>query len=305
MIRVETGSRLHIGLLRPPPIAGHRGFGGCGLMVDAPAVRVAVEPAAKWSTTGPSADRALAIARRVAPDRPHRIVIEACPPEHVGLGVGTQLGLAVARAVTYLATGESPGGNLPAADLARLTGRGARSAIGLHGFERGGFLVDGGKRDGNELAPLVARVEFPPEWRIVLLTPPSRSNWHGEHERDAFAAMSAAPADDSLCRLVLLGMLPALMDRDLPAFAAALHEYNARAGEPFRAMQGGVYTAEAAELIEWLRRQGVTGVGQSSWGTTVFAVVGDEDRAADLAAAAREKPSVITAVAAARNVGAG
>ena len=67
MIRVVTGSRLHFGLLRPPPADGRRGFGGCGLMIDAPAIRVAVEPAAEWSATGPSADRALAVGRRVAP----------------------------------------------------------------------------------------------------------------------------------------------------------------------------------------------------------------------------------------------
>src|SRR5215207_1822870 len=64
MTRVTTGSRLHFGLLRPPPAGGGRGFGGCGLMVEAPAVRVAVGPARDWSAAGPLADRALAVARR-------------------------------------------------------------------------------------------------------------------------------------------------------------------------------------------------------------------------------------------------
>src|SRR5262249_58308056 len=112
MPRVEPGSRLHFGLLRPPPSDGDRGFGGCGLMVEAPAVRVAVEPAAGWSATGPAADRALAVARRVAGDgRPLRVTVEACPPEHVGLGTGTQLSLAVARAVLQLAPRDSPRAN--------------------------------------------------------------------------------------------------------------------------------------------------------------------------------------------------
>jgi beta-ribofuranosylaminobenzene 5'-phosphate synthase len=301
MIRVETGSRLHFGLLRPPPVDGQRGFGGCGLMVEAPAVRVSVEPAADWSATGPGADRALAVARLVAADRPHRIVVDACPPEHVGLGVGTQLSLAVARAALHLAPGDSPGAKY----LARLAGRGGRSGIGLHGFERGGFLVDGGKRDADEIAPLVARAEFPPEWRVVLLTPSIRSDWHGERERAAFAALANSPADDALCRLVLLGMLPALVGRDLPAFGEAVYEYNARAGEPFRAAQGGTFAAEAAELIVWLRGQGVTGVGQSSWGPTVFAVVGDENRAAGITVAARRRwADIAIVVTAGRNAGA-
>src|SRR5262245_52221988 len=98
MPRVTTGSRVHFGLLRPAPAGGERGFGGCGLMVEEPAVIVAAEPAAEWSATGPAAERALAVARRVTLT-PHRIVVETCPPEHTGLGVGTQLSLAVARAL--------------------------------------------------------------------------------------------------------------------------------------------------------------------------------------------------------------
>jgi beta-RFAP synthase len=218
------------------------------------------------------------------------------------LGVGTQLSLAVARAIIQSATGDSPG----AKHLAQLTGRGGRSAIGVHGFEHGGFLVDGGKRDSDELAPLIVRAEFPPEWRIVLLTPPANSTWQGERERAAFAAISGAPADDALCRLLLLGVLPALAERDLPAFGKALHEYNARAGEPFKAAQGGTFAPESAESIEWLRGQGVLGVGQSSWGPTVFAVAEDRDRAAAIKAAARRwRRAVDVTLTAVRNRGAG
>ncbi|HEY1381871.1 MAG TPA: hypothetical protein VGF55_34040, partial [Gemmataceae bacterium] len=310
MTTVITGSRLHFGLLRPPPVGGSRGFGGCGLMVEAPAVRVAVEPAAAWSATGPAADRALAVARRVAgDDRPHRVTVEACPPEHVGLGVGTQLSLAVARAVLQLAPGESPGANY----LARLAGRGGRSGVGVHGFDRGGFVVDGGKRAGEAVAPLVAHAEFPAEWRVVLFTPPSPADWHGDRERAAFAALAARPAsgypaaDDALCQLVLLGMLPALAGRDLAAFGEALFEYNVRAGEPFRAAQGGTYaTAATADLVGWLRGEGVLGAGQSSWGPTAFAVVGDPDRAAGLRQAARGRwgGGVVVTVTAGRNRGA-
>jgi predicted sugar kinase len=69
-------------------------------------------------------------------------------------------------------------------------------------------------------------------------------------------------------------MLPALAEQDLTVFGEALHEFNARAGEWFAAAQGGRYaTEEVAALVRWLRGQGVRGVGQSSWGPTVFAVV--------------------------------
>ncbi len=313
MTRVETGSRLHFGLLRPPAAAaatGGRAFGGCGLMVESPAVRVGVEPAANWAAHGPSAERALAFARRYVQSLPaaeqvaHRVIVEACPPEHRGLGTGTQLALAVASALARSLSRPEES----AVDLARRVGRGARSALGVHGFARGGFLVDGGKRDPESVAPLVARMDFPPEWRIVLFTPPVAAPWHGERERAAFAALSGAPADDALCRLALLGMLPALAEHDLAAFGEALYEFNRRAGEPFQQVQGGPYASREVEgLIGWLRGQGARGVGQSSWGPTVFAIVGDADMAAALSRQARTRwgPDLRSVVTAARNRGMG
>ena len=38
----------------------------------------------------------------------------------------------------------------------------------------------------------------------------------------------------------------------------------------------------SAELIAFVRQQGIRGVGQSSWGPAVYAVVEDDDRGADL-----------------------
>ena len=84
--------------------------------------------------------------------------------------------------------------------------------------------------------------------------------------------------------LVLLGMLPALMERDLDTFGEALHDFNARAGEVFAPVQGGTYAGRRVEeIVTFFRRRGVRGVGQSSWGPAVFAILGDEERAADLA----------------------
>src|SRR5262249_2101823 len=85
--------------------------------------------------------------------------------------------------------------------------------------------------------------------------------------------------------LVLLGMLPAVVERDLPTFGEALYDFNRRVGETFRPWQGGIYAHPQAEaIVEFIRGQGVAGAGQSSWGPTLFAVAGPE-RAAALAQA--------------------
>ena len=305
MVRVWTPSRLHFGLLgfaaegeawpdrRGKAVLPSRRFGGVGLMVERPGLRLAASNAETWSAEGPLADRALAFARRFAesirqdkPETdfpPQQLIVEEAPPEHIGLGVGTQLGLAVALALAL-----AWGYELAAPELARRVGRGRRSALGVYGFAQGGLLVESGKRCGNEdLAPLAIRTAFPSEWRLVLVTPRESPGLHGAAELEAFAHLAARPdataRTDALCRLVLLGMLPALAETDLEAFGESLYDFNARAGEAFAAVQGGVYSGPGvAECVEFLRGQGVGGVGQSSWGPTVFAVVGDEDRAADL-----------------------
>ncbi len=214
----------------------------------------------------------------------HRLVVEEAPPPHVGMGVGTQLGLAVGRALAL-----AWDCNLDAPALARCVGRGLRSALGVYGFAQGGFLVESGKRGGQEdgLAPLAVRASFPSEWRVVLVLPHEAPGLHGTAELEAFSHLTMQPnataRTEALCRLVLLGMLPALAEADLQTFGESLYDFNTRAGEAFAGVQGGVYSApRVAECVAFLRSQGVRGVGQSSWGPTVFAVVGDENRAVDL-----------------------
>lgn len=301
MTRVTAPSRLHFGLFHVPatgfthwPAAdGERGlpvraFGGVGLMIDRPGVVVTVRPSDAWQVEGPLASRAQTAALRFITslaDPEHRafqVLVEQCPGEHVGLGVGTSLALAVARALAV----ETGRPELSAADLARRVGRGERSAVGVHGFDRGELIVEAGKLPGEDLSPLLARLDLPSQWRVVLLTPEGHDRWHGNQERQAFAAAAREPrpaTTEALTRIALLGILPAAASGDLDAFGDAVYEFNRRAAEPFAAAQGGAYATTAiTQLIGDLRRFGVRGVGQSSWGPTVFAVVGNHDEAVAL-----------------------
>jgi beta-RFAP synthase len=297
MIRVRTPSRLHFGLLNVGPAdPPARQFGGVGLMVQAPGIQLTAAAAPEWSAEGPLAGRALAFARSFTETldsgavRPQHLRIEAAALDHVGLGTGTQLGLAVARALA-LAHGLA---QQDAVALARRVRRGGRSALGVHGFEYGGFLVDGGRGAREDPAPLVARLPFPDEWRLLLALPPCGTGLHGTPEQQAFARLSASLASPertaALCRLVLLGLLPALAERDLEAFGEALYDFNVRVGEAFAAVQGGTYAGPAvADLVAFVRGLGVRGVGQSSWGPAVFAVTADEERARHLAGRIRQR----------------
>lgn len=46
--------------------------------------------------------------------------------------------------------------------------------------------------------------------------------------------------------------------------------------------QGAFASARVAALVDAIRKLGISGAGQSSWGPTVYAVTPDEDRAAAL-----------------------
>jgi beta-ribofuranosylaminobenzene 5'-phosphate synthase len=322
--RVTAPSRLHFGLLGLPTAGrGHwpgldggpglpvRHFGGAGLMVDKPGLCLRVEPADDWTATGPLADPALGFARRFVgtlpqgEQRPFRVTVEFAPVEHTGLGVGTQVGLAVARAIAV----ETGHPDWCAVELAARVGRGERSAIGVHGFDLGGLIVVGGKRPAESMSPLVARYPFPADWRVLVYTPPGDTAWHGGRERQAFARLAEAgpsPAEtEALCRIVLTGMLPALAAADLEGFGEAVYEFNARVGNAFSPVQGGRYSGPGvAALVTKLRGIGVKGVGQSSWGPTVFAVVGSPGAASDLQrATARDVPGVIAHVSAGATAG--
>jgi beta-RFAP synthase len=206
---------------------------------------------------------------------------------HRGLGGGTQLALAVAAGV-YQLEGRSP----DIVHLAAMVDRGRRSAVGSHGFVHGGLIWEKG-RLGDRLAPLAARVPVPEEWRIVLVSPRHARGRAGAGERQAFAALPPVPeaTTERLIELAERQILPAAEGADFARFADAVYEYGRLAGQCFAAVQGGPYaSAEIAGCVAAIRDRVVSGVGQSSWGPTVFAVVGSASDAAALAQSLADRP---------------
>ena len=102
---VEAGARLHFGVLDLRGALGRR-FGGLGAAVPAPSLLLEVEPDSRLSAHGPDAERAQAYAERFLTFHGRqagaRLTVHRSIPAHSGLGSGTQLGLAVARALAEL-----------------------------------------------------------------------------------------------------------------------------------------------------------------------------------------------------------
>jgi beta-ribofuranosylaminobenzene 5'-phosphate synthase len=288
-IVITTGARLHFGLLSHRDDHS-RNFGGVGLMVDRPRFRLVARRA--------ESDRVIA-------DEPYRTRVEtllaryrralpaeslsACEIElletirpHIGLGSGTQLGMAVSRALALLA-GE---GTAAAASLAARVGRGKRSSIGIYGFDRGGFLIDGGKQTETAVGTDVERLEFPSAWRVVLITPHETAGLSGESELDAFRQLPGMTTATTgrLQGIVNDTLKPAVQRADFDRCSEALFEFGRVVGEYFAPVQGGVYAdPRMGRLVDTLRREGIRGVGQTSWGPTIFALCRNELDAQSLA----------------------
>src|SRR5260221_8549577 len=146
-VEVFAPARLHLGFLDLNGGLGRR-FGSLGLTIDGIGTRLTVTRDAATARRGAVAQRAQRIVDALAAGRfaalgPVALRIDEAIPEHVGLGSGTQLGLAVAAGLAALA-----GERISARALAPLVERGARSGIGIGAFETRGFLVDGGKGIG-------------------------------------------------------------------------------------------------------------------------------------------------------------
>jgi beta-RFAP synthase len=215
--------------------------------------------------------------QRTAP--PVRIDVSRTIPEHAGLGSGTQLGLAIATALTRLFDGE------PVAPrrLAQMLGRGQRSSIGVFGFEHGGCIFSRGWSPGG-----TAHAALPEGWRFVLVTPRDQQGLSGGDEQRAFGQMR--PMSGELChqlhRLLSERWLPALERQDFAAFSAALYEFGTTVGRYFAPYQGGEFAhPQTAVLVQHLRQRGVAGVVQSSWGPTIAALCADEPSARQLQSA--------------------
>lgn len=273
-VTVTAPSRLHFGMFSFG-VPGTRQFGGSGVMIDSPSTVLQIETAAKDDCTGTHKSRlqqALETVRGTAWGAKVpacRLMLTASPRSHVGLGSGTQTALAVVAGLRALA-GLPP---LEALELGEASGRAKRSSVGLHGFLHGGLIVEAGKLPDEKVAPLLAQAALPEQWRFVLICPRHKEGLSGESERAAFAALPPVPSaiTEELRRIALERLLPAAKHADFATFAEGIFRFGLAAGQCFKSHQAGVYaTEQLARLVERVRDAGVRGVGQSSWGPTLF-----------------------------------
>ena len=174
-------------------------------------------------------------------------------------------------------------------------GRGVHSGIGINTFRCGGFVLDGGHRialsgfKSNPLTygeravpPVLFHQPVPENWFFIIVIPETEQGLSGEKELAAFRNLPEMPSShvEKVCRLLLMKMMPALVEKDIISFGQALTEIQRLVGESFAAVQGGQFANPLSEqLIGFLLERGAIGAGQSSWGPTVYGLVDGEEAA--------------------------
>jgi beta-RFAP synthase len=282
-VEVDAPARLHLGFLDLHGGLGRR-FGSIGLTIDTLATRLRAEKCDTVSANGPGAERALKYARSYIKAQGINggvdINLLQAIPDHVGLGSGTQMALAVGTAIERLYRGERD-----CAVIAKTLNRGNRSGIGIGAFNQGGFILDCGRSEDKEVPPVAVRLPFPENWRVLLLLDNRQQGLHGSQEVTAFSALPEFPEQTAahLCRLVMMQVLPGVLEGRLAPVTQGIGEIQQRVGDHFAPAQGGRFTSPViSAALEWAMEKGYAGVGQSSWGPTGFILLEDLGRAQQL-----------------------
>jgi beta-ribofuranosylaminobenzene 5'-phosphate synthase len=312
-VRVIAPARLHFGLFSIGAFSDLEEplYGGVGAMIDGPNVELVVSPADRFYVEGtlPKRIRETALQwleaqgcelqianqdRQVQSldDLPCKIDLINCPQLHTGLGVGTQLALSVVAGLSRFFDIEIPAPER----ISEISGRGRRSAIGTWGFWKGGLIVDGGRNSQDQtLGTLEKRLDIPKAWRVVVMTIDQPPGMSGEFETSAFTelAKSNSYRAEAMREICELKIVPGLQLADFDLFSRGIYEFNFRVGQRFSKIQLGPFNGPAvSRCIHTIRDMGFAGVGQSSWGPSIFAWTQNEEAAQWLLAGCLANPDI-------------
>jgi beta-ribofuranosylaminobenzene 5'-phosphate synthase len=295
-VTLRAPGRLHLGFLDPAGTLG-RHFGSLGLVVDGfeTQIELSAAPSQQIVAVGPAEraelERAAECLRLLqhhsGRNEPLRLRLQRVLPAHSGFGSGTQLALAIGRAFA-----QWHGLALSTPQLAQWLGRGARSGIGIAGFDQGGLLVDGGPGADGASAVVLSRIALPAAWRVIVVQHEAHQGLSGHAEKHAISTLPPLPQAQAadICHQVLMRVLPGAACAEFAPFAAGITHIQRVLGQHFAPAQGGAFTSpEVGRLIDWIERSAPhpVGVGQSSWGPTGFAIVPSKEQADACVAAAR------------------
>ncbi len=277
-IKVKTPSRIHITLIDLNGSIG-RVDGGVGFALNQPSIVVELRKGknkciSKNTELKKKAENTLNKLKSVFGFEAEVSILEEYKP-HCGLGSGTQLSLAIAKAYSELF-----GIKLSVRELAKIVGRGGTSGIGVAVFEKGGFIVDGGHSltvkkgfSPSSLSkapppPVIFRYDFP--WKVAIVIP-EVLGFAGRREVNLFEKNCPIPIEEvrELSHIILMKLLPSVVEEDIDSFRKTISKIQ-KIG--FKKIEVNMHSdIGIPELLEQFE-----GAGMSSTGTAIYIVVESE-----------------------------
>jgi len=290
-VTIETPSRIHITLIDLNGTLG-RIDGGVGLALMEPKVKVEVEFSEKNEIVGDVENigrEALELTiKKLNLKEKFKINIKEIYPPHIGLGLTTQLSLAIAFSISQLLSL-----NLDPYHLAKIVNRGGTSGIGVGAFKFGGFLLDGGhsKKVKEDFLPssfsrappppLLVRYEFPEDWYIILACYKEGKRVYGKEELRIFKDHCPISLEEvkSLSHIILMKLLPSVIEKDIESFGDCIDKIQSLG---FKRLEVNYQKEEVKNMMKRLKLKGGYGVGLSSFGPTIYTVTNSRRHAEEL-----------------------
>lgn len=291
-MEIETSARLHLSLIDLNGLEG-RLDGGIGITLEKPSLKM--ECTQSDDNTIIEFDENLSIANRkvyeskildatdkikkyLNIDTNYSFKINESYPIHHGLGLGTQLSLSCAKLISAMNDVE-----LNAYNLAKIIQRGGTSGIGVHSFDNGGLIIDGGHKttikndylpsSASKVSPppLLARYDFPENWDIVLVTPNISQGASGNEEINIFQTYSPINIDEveRICYLTLMKLMPAVIEEDIESFGDSVNKIQSMG---FKKIERDLQDSKINTLLDDMAQLDIPCVGMSSFGPTCFGI---------------------------------
>ncbi|WP_456418923.1 beta-ribofuranosylaminobenzene 5'-phosphate synthase [Methanocaldococcus infernus] len=277
-MKIISPSRIHMGLIDLNGSIG-RVDGGVGLALEKPSLEIEGKEDEDIVIECDNENikrRAYKVASTILNhigERGVYLKINSYFPQHSGLGSGTQIALSVGTLIAKIY-----GRELDPYEIAKLTGRGGTSGIGIGAFKYGGFLIDGGhsfKEKGSfkpssaslgvKPAPIIFRHDFP--WDLILIIPEGK-HVHGQKEVDIFKKYCPIPLEEvrELCHLILMKLMPSIVEKNFEDFGEVINRMQFLG---FKRVELELQSEVVKDLI--INLQSVAYSGLSSFGPTVYA----------------------------------
>jgi len=267
-VSVKAGYRIHMGFYRflDEPFI----YGSLGAAIEIPQFTLTVKECDKLSIEA-SSDYAKELIKHVSDYLGVRDVcvsLSGYVKHHVGLGSTTRIVMAALVGITTLKRMD-----INVIDLAFKLGRGKVSSVGIYSFMYGNLVVDTGFKVSNSSReypkPLVI-IPIPRDWYVVIALPEDRIGLR-EDEEDKILSNVEVFHDQSDLYKHVVTLMTAAMHKDFKLFSKSLRNIQLLTGKYFSKYQGDIFCCDVSyDIVKIMEENGIKGVGQSSWGPTVY-----------------------------------